>query len=57
MLGWVLTLLLIAIVAALFGFNDVAGVAGHAAELILYVALILFLVSVVVGVASAGRLR
>jgi uncharacterized membrane protein YtjA (UPF0391 family) len=57
MLGWVLTLLLIAIVAALFGFNDVAGVAGHAAELMLYVALILFLVSVVVGVASAGRVR
>lgn len=57
MLGWVLTLLLIAAVAALFGFNDVAGVAGHAAELILYVALILFLVSVVVGVSAAGRLR
>jgi uncharacterized membrane protein YtjA (UPF0391 family) len=57
MLGWVLTLLIVAIIAALFGFNDVAGVAGHAAELILYVALILFLVSVVVGVATAGRLR
>jgi len=56
MMSWAITFLVIALVAALFGFGGIAGTAIEAAKIIFFVALILFLVSAVVGLAR-GRNR
>jgi len=49
MMGWAVTFLLVALVAAVLGFGGVAGVAVEAAKLIFFVAIILFAISAVVG--------
>ena len=49
MLGWALTFLVVALVAALFGFGGIAGAAVEIAKLIFFVALVLFAISAVVG--------
>ncbi len=49
MLGWAVTFLVIALIAAVLGFGGVAGVAIEAAKLVFFVALILFVISAVVG--------
>jgi uncharacterized membrane protein YtjA (UPF0391 family) len=49
MLGWALTFLVIALIAAALGFTGVAGTAVSIAQLIFYVAIVLFLISAVVG--------
>ncbi|HVY58103.1 MAG TPA: DUF1328 domain-containing protein [Xanthobacteraceae bacterium] len=49
MLGWALTFLIIAIVAAVFGFGGIAGTAIEIAKIIFFVAIVLFLISAVVG--------
>jgi uncharacterized membrane protein YtjA (UPF0391 family) len=48
MLGWAITFLIVALVAALFGFGGIAAVAVDAARVIFFVAIILFLISAVV---------
>lgn len=55
MLGWALTFLVIALVAALFGFGGVAGVPTGAAKFIFYVAIALFVISAIVGAISGRR--
>jgi len=54
MLGWALTFLVIALVAALLGFGGIAGTAVGIAKIIFFVAIILFLISAVTG-AFRGR--
>ncbi len=54
MLGWVVTFLIIALIAGVLGFGGVAG--ASIAKAIFFIAVILFIVSVVVGVAR-GRTR
>lgn len=49
MLGWAITFLVVALVAALFGFGGIAGTAVEAAKLIFFVAIVLFAISAVVG--------
>jgi uncharacterized membrane protein YtjA (UPF0391 family) len=49
MLGWAITFLLIALVAAVFGFGGIAGTAVEIAKLIFFVAIVLFAISAVVG--------
>jgi uncharacterized membrane protein YtjA (UPF0391 family) len=49
MLGWALTFLIIALIAALLGFGGIAGFAVEIAKIIFYVAIILFLISAVFG--------
>ncbi|KMO32597.1 membrane protein [Methylobacterium variabile] len=49
MLGWAITFLVVALVAALFGFGGIAGTAVEAAKLIFFVAVVLFAISAVVG--------
>jgi uncharacterized membrane protein YtjA (UPF0391 family) len=49
MLGWAITFLIIALVAALFGFGGIAGAAVDIAKLIFFVAVVLFAISAVVG--------
>ena len=47
MLSWALAFLVIAIIAAIFGFGGIAGTAVSIAKLIFFVAIILFLISAV----------
>ena len=54
MLGWALTFLIVALVAAVLGFGGVAGTAIGIAKIIFFVAIVLFLVSAVAG-AMRGR--
>ena len=54
MLGWAVTFLIVALVAAVLGFGGIAGVAVEAAKLIFFVAVILFAISAVVGLVR-GR--
>ena len=49
MLGWAVTFLVVALVAALLGFGGVAGTAMEAAKLVFFVAIVLFAVSAVIG--------
>ena len=56
MLSWVVTFLIIALIAGILGFGGIAGASIEIAKIIFFVALILFLVSVVVGLAR-GRNR
>ncbi|MCG6121708.1 MAG: DUF1328 domain-containing protein [Microvirga sp.] len=54
MLGWALTFLVVAVIAAIFGFGGIAGAAVNIAQIIFFVAIALFLISALVG-ALRGR--
>jgi uncharacterized membrane protein YtjA (UPF0391 family) len=54
MLGWAVTFLIIALIAALLGFGGIAGVAIEAAKIVFFVAVVLFLIAAVVGLVR-GR--
>jgi uncharacterized membrane protein YtjA (UPF0391 family) len=54
MLGWALTFLVIALIAGVLGFGLVAGVAIEIAKIIFFVAIVLFLISAVIGLVR-GR--
>jgi uncharacterized membrane protein YtjA (UPF0391 family) len=56
MLGWVVTFLIIALVAGVLGFGGVAGASIEIAKIVFFIAVVLFLVSAVVGLAR-GRTR
>ena len=56
MLGWVVTFLIVALVAGILGFGGVAGASIEIAKIIFFIAVLLFLVSAVVGLAC-GRTR
>jgi uncharacterized membrane protein YtjA (UPF0391 family) len=47
MLGWAVTFLIVALVAALLGFGGIAGVAVEAAKIVFFVAIVLFAISVI----------
>jgi uncharacterized membrane protein YtjA (UPF0391 family) len=52
MLRWALLFLVVALVAALFGFTDVAGTSMVAAKILFFVFLVMFVVSLVLGSRS-----
>ena len=56
MISWVVTFLVIALIAGILGFAGIAGVSIEIAKTIFFIAIILFLVSAVVGLAR-GRTR
>ena len=56
MLGWVVTFLIVALVAGVLGFGGVAGASIEIAKIIFFIAVVLFLVSAVVGVARGRRI-
>jgi uncharacterized membrane protein YtjA (UPF0391 family) len=56
MLGWVVTFLIIALIAGVLGFGGIAGASIEIAKIIFFIAVVLFLVSAVIGVAR-GRTR
>ncbi|MBV8568237.1 MAG: DUF1328 domain-containing protein [Methylobacteriaceae bacterium] len=54
MLYWALVFFVIAIVAAALGFGGIAGAAVSIAQVIFYIALILLVVSLVMGLMRGG---
>ena len=54
MLGWVLTFLVVALIAGVLGFGGIAGASVEIAKVIFFIAVVLFLVSVIFG-AFRGR--
>jgi uncharacterized membrane protein YtjA (UPF0391 family) len=56
MLSWVITFLVIALIAGILGFGGIAGASIEIAKIIFFIAVVLFLVSAVVGLAR-GRTR
>jgi uncharacterized membrane protein YtjA (UPF0391 family) len=56
MLGWVVTFLVVALVAGILGFGGVAGASIEIAKIIFFIAVVLFVVSAVVGVARGRRI-
>jgi uncharacterized membrane protein YtjA (UPF0391 family) len=54
MLGWAVTFLIVALVAAVLGFGGIAGTAIEAAKIVFFVAIILFAISALVGLVR-GR--
>ena len=56
MLGWVVTFLIIALIAVILGFGVIAGASIEIAKIIFFIAVVLFLVSAVIGL-SRGRTR
>ena len=54
MLGWAVTFLIVALVAAVLGFGGIAGTAVEIAKLIFFVAIVLFAISAAVGIVR-GR--
>ena len=49
MLRWAILFLVVALIAALFGFTDVAGTGIVAAKILFFVFLVLFVVSLLMG--------
>jgi uncharacterized membrane protein YtjA (UPF0391 family) len=56
MLGWVVTFLIVALIAGILGFGGIAGASIEIAKIIFFIAVVLFLLSAVVGLAR-GRTR
>ena len=55
MLGWALTFLIIALIAAALGFGGIAGTAVGIAKLIFFVAIVLFVISLIYGLVAGRR--
>jgi uncharacterized membrane protein YtjA (UPF0391 family) len=54
LLYWAVVFLVIAVVAALFGFGGIAGTAMESAKIIFWVAVVLFVISLVFGFMRRG---
>ena len=54
MIGWALTFLVVALVAAVLGFGGIAGTAIGIAKIIFFVAIVLFVLSLADLLAGAG---
>lgn len=57
MLNWALTFLIVALIAAALGFGGIAGSAVEIAKIIFFVAIILFVISAVVGLVNGRNPR
>lgn len=55
MLRWAAVFLVLALVAAVFGFGGVAATSAEIAKLLFFVFLIVFAVSLIMGLASGKR--
>ena len=55
MLGWVVTFLIIALIAGILGFGGIAGTSIEIAKIIFFIALVLFLISLVFGFVRGRR--
>ena len=57
MLSWVVTFLIVALIAGILGFGGIAGVSIEIAKTIFFIAVVLFLISAVVGLARRSDAR
>jgi uncharacterized membrane protein YtjA (UPF0391 family) len=55
LLYWAVVFLVIAVIAAIFGFGGVAGTALAGAKILFWVAIVLFVISLIAGLLSRGR--
>jgi uncharacterized membrane protein YtjA (UPF0391 family) len=55
MLSWVVTFLVVALIAGVLGFGGIAGVSIEIAKTIFFIAVVLFLISAVIGLARGRR--
>ena len=55
MLGWALTFLIVALIAAVLGFGGIAGLSVEIAKIIFFVAIILFVISAIFGLMRGRR--
>ena len=55
MLSWAVAFLVLAIIAAVFGFGGIAAAATTIAQVLFFVFLVVFLVSLITGLARRGR--
>ena len=55
MLGWALTFLVVALIAAVLGFGGIAGLSMEIAKIIFFVAILLFAISAVLAFAQGRR--
>jgi len=56
MLRWAAAFFIVAIIAAVFGFGDIAAAATGVARILFYVFLILFLISLISGLSFRRRI-
>ena len=54
MLGWAVVFLIIALVAAVFGFGGIAVVSAGIAKLLFFIFLVLFIISLIFGWRGRG---
>jgi uncharacterized membrane protein YtjA (UPF0391 family) len=54
MFGWVVTFLIVALIAGILGFGGIAGASIEMAKIIFFIAVVLFLISAVFGLVR-GR--
>lgn len=57
MLYWAVIFFIVAIIAAVFGFGDIAAGATSIAKILFFVFLILFVLSLITGVMRRGNTR
>lgn len=55
MLYWTAVFFIIALIAAMFGFGGVSSAAGGIAKVLFYLFLIMFVVSLILGLGRKGR--
>jgi uncharacterized membrane protein YtjA (UPF0391 family) len=55
MFGWALTFLIVALIAAVLGFGGIATFAVDIAKIIFFVAIVLFVISAVIGLVRGRR--
>ena len=55
MFGWAITFLIVALIAAVLGFGGIAGVAIEIAKIIFFIAIILFVISLIYALVSGRR--
>lgn len=54
MLGWAVTFFIIAIIAAIFGFGNIAAGATSIAQVLFFIFLVLFVLSLIMGIVRRG---
>jgi uncharacterized membrane protein YtjA (UPF0391 family) len=54
MFSWAITFLIVALIAALLGFGGIAGTAIELAKIVFFVAIVLFVISAILGLVR-GR--
>jgi uncharacterized membrane protein YtjA (UPF0391 family) len=57
LLKWALIMLIVSLVAAVFGFTDIAAASADVARILFYIFLVIFLVLLVFGLIGARSLR